>query len=223
MSLFSLLGNLILIFLLLATGIATYILLKKSTGVSFKILYAVLILTLISELLGKLTVVLDFKGIIDQGNNILIFNICEFLVFPLLFFMYFNLIKTKKRKLIPVFFFVFVLTCFIEGFFITDLTKQYETYPFIIGSIGLSFCSVFYFTQILEDGSFEKIKNNFFIWVSCGILIYYLGNTPFISVTNVFAFETETKNLFFVIAKILAVNMYALICIGLLRYKISDE
>lgn len=223
MSLSEFLGDVILILECLAFVIATYVLIKKNVGICFKLIYAVLFFTVIVELIGKYGHQINRDGIINFENNIGVYNIYELIVFPLLFFLYYNLIKGKNRKYILLFIIPFVVASFVEGLFFTDYTKQYQTYPFIVGSLGLSVSVVFYFTQILEDGSFERIRNNFFFWLSCGILIYYLGNIPFVSVVNIFEINDEIQYSFWSIAKVLAIIMYILICIGLPRYKIIRE
>lgn len=223
MPLFEVLGDVILLLVCTALTIATYVLMKKSIGICFKLIYAVLFFTVIVELIGKYSHQLNRDGIINFENNIGVYNIYELIIFPLLFFLYYNLIKGKNRKYILLFIIPFVVTSFIEGLFFTDYTKEYQTYPFIVGSLGLSVSVVFYFTQILEDGSFDRIRNNFFFWLSCGILIYYLGNIPFVSVVNIFDINDEVQYSFWSIAKVLAIIMYILICIGLPRYKIIRE
>lgn len=207
----------------IAFSISTYILFKRSTGVSFKLTYTVLLLSLISESLSRILKVLDASKYITFQNNLIVYNTYEIITFPILFTLYYKLIISNKRRVIPFFLIAFILTCIIDGFFITDFSREYETYPFVIGSIGISISIVFYLAQILQDGSFEAIKENYFFWFSIGVLIYYLGNTPFYSIINFFSFGPKFVNVFYIIAKILAIAMYSLICLGLFRYKISNE
>lgn len=212
-----------MLFAWVAFFIASFIAIKRKIGKCFKLAYAVFSLTVLTESLARFLNKLHRMDLIDFFNNLILFNIYEIIVFPILFLLYYKLIKTEKRRVVPYFFLAFILICLIDGIWFSDYTQEYETYPFIVGSIGLSVSVVFYLAQILEDGSFDAIKNNFFFWFSCGVLIYYLGNTPFYSVTNFFAFSPGPEKLFYIISKILAIIMYILICLGLFKYKLADE
>lgn len=221
---YSLLGDILLCLEWLSLILASYILITKSTGLSFKFVYTVLFITVIAESSGAILTYFFERDLIETKNNLYVYNVYQILVFPLLLMCFYCLIVSEKRRIIPYFICLFMISFLIEGLFFVDYLTESLVFPNIVGSTGLCIVVMVYFTQILEDGSMIYLKNNFYFWLSCGILIYYVGNVPFSSVINFMIFENqEIYYSFFYIRIVLAIMMYTLICIGLPKYNILDE
>lgn len=207
---------------------ALFILIYKRNTVddNFKIVVAVLG---ISFLIETITIIL-FKNQTFFGidNVLLLYNTYYSVVYTLWLILYYRLNSFKIRSVIPLMIIFYFLTLILEGLFFLDLTVMNISAPHIVGSLCLTVAIVFYFIKILQDGSYAKLKDNIYFWISGGLLIYYLGTLPYRVVTNLFTFSwnkvsSEFDYTFFNLSFILILVMYLIFAIGFVRIIKKNE
>ena len=148
----------------------------SKSNLALKIVAIISLLNLLTEVLG------NYMGYIGT-NNIWLYNISDFIRFPL-WFLFFNCTFTnlfqKKIGLYSAFLFPFLwlFLCFFQSI------SVFQTYSFIIGSMVLLLCCFLYLFNEYKSNSTESLFREPNLWVCLGLLIYYSLNLPFIGLYN---------------------------------------
>lgn len=213
------LGDCVVCASIIAFILSLRILVRTDFDDNFKFVFSILLMSAILEV--STSFIYNAQDYLKIVNVLGLYNLYYIISYTLWFMLYYQLIKHNVRRFIPYLVALYLISCFVEAMFFLDYTQVNQTYPHTIGSLCLAVVIIFYFVQILQDGSFEALKDNFYFWISCGLLIYYVGSLPFRVVTNYFTF-ISVKNvdlLFFNSTFIFGLIMYLLFSIGLYRYK----
>ncbi|SEL22222.1 hypothetical protein SAMN04487910_2066 [Aquimarina amphilecti] len=159
-----------------------------------------------NELLGYYIRSLDLK-------NAIIHNIYNLVNFTYLLLLYRHHFKNKKNKKAAVIFIVlYILTFIINGFFENYLI-EHQRFPYIIAAIFLVITILLYFFEILNSEQVLHAKKNLLIWISFGLLIYFVGNLPFRILRNYYL-ELTDATIHFLVIFTLTVIMHFCFIIG---------
>ncbi len=135
---------------------------------------------------------------IDKGVNAIIYNIYNAVNFTFFLLLYRHYFKNKKNKKLALYFCIIYLSSFtINGFFENYMT-EYQRFPYILGALFLVISILLYFFEILNSEQVLQAKKNLLIWISFGLLIYFVGNLPFRILRNYYEELTDATVLFLV-------------------------
>ncbi len=119
-----------------------------------------------------------------KGTNHWLYNIYQYVRFPLLSVIYLQLLVTPLlRKIIKGFLFCLPLW-FGISFYQVGGFQQLHTPTLLAGAVMVVLMSIGYLYELLqrpEDGSLFKKP---FFWISTGLLFYFLGLLPYMSSIN---------------------------------------
>ena len=136
-------------------------------------------------------------------GNIELYNIYTFFEFNLFVFIYYNLIKVK-RKFVKVLAVIFNVIYLISFYFV--FLKVY-TVP-IEGAFN-SLLIILYFIELLNSDKVMNQKKLLAFWISVGFLIFYVTSVPFF--TLLYAGDINTRGLFQIIYYLIVVFHLCLI------------
>jgi hypothetical protein len=169
------LRNFSTLFLELVTAIIATLYYSKYSNSILKYFLIYLWITVMFEYLGYFLV--DYFHLIK--NNSWLFNLYSLLNFTYLFFLYWKVIKNKKKKqVIKYSYFTYILALIISAFFENYLI-QLQTIPYIVGSSLLILAIIFYFIEILASEKVLYVRKNLLFWISVGLLLFHVGGIPF--------------------------------------------
>lgn len=222
MELYNFLTDCILALSILACLLSIWICYKKEVDTNFKILVFILSTSVLVEAVTTLLYhIQDYTG---MSNVLWIYNLYYIMAYISWFILFYRLTGCKYKKSLFGIVLLFTSSFVTEALFFLDYTTLNLSIPHVVGALCLTIFIVLYFVQILQDGSFDALKNNLYFWIGSGLLIYYVGSLPFAVVNNFFTFSWSelyktVDYSFFHIKFSLNIVMYILICIGLYRYK----
>ncbi|PID69626.1 MAG: hypothetical protein CSA39_01180 [Flavobacteriales bacterium] len=206
---------------ILAAILATVFYFKyKNTG--FRYIIWVLWLIVLAELLGLFHAELglyyeDEKGI---KYNSFIFNILYFLVYPMLFLIYYKSLSTSNyKKIIVLFFVLFLIVSIINWVFIQDILTAWSKYPDVLGSLFLTICIIFYFIELLQSEKIIRFQRSVPFWINVGLLVYYTSTIPFTVVADSLKFGDATQRKLYLINYVLSIAMYVIFSFGFIWSK----
>lgn len=112
---------------------------------------------------------------IDPHSNTILYNIYRFVLFNYLFWLIYNhLTDSLRRKIIVgcagLFTLGYLINVYYEGFQYGKL--QYAT---LTGCILFVIAALYYFIELLKRSDIDYIKNQAFVWICVGYLIYGIG------------------------------------------------
>jgi hypothetical protein len=154
-------------------------------------------------------------GIIEVGSDAWLYNIYTFFEYSSVAGIYYFLANKQLSK--KVVFFVSILFYLI--YTISFIYHPLQRYTVII----LHFCVVpflfLYFQELLNSKKIINYKKQLFFWITVGLLIYYFGTLPFITLS--FIGELQNKILWNIPAVILIIMhlifIVSLICLRKIR------
>ncbi|PKV49380.1 hypothetical protein ATE84_1402 [Aquimarina sp. MAR_2010_214] len=153
-----------------------------------------------------------------NSNNLILYNISTTSTFLFLFFIYHWHTKEKtSKRFIKYFITLYIITLFICGFYENYLV-QLQSIPFLLGAFLLMISIIFYYAELLKSEQMQEIKKEFLFWISAGLLIYYMGITPFSIVRNYYASQNE-PSIIFILNSILSIIMNSCFIAGFLFHK----
>lgn len=135
---------------------------------------------ILSELLGYLIMTFDSFQVVtakeySYANN-LIYNIYDIICFLFFYYVFYKILKVKAhKKLIISGILIYFLTFIVNPFF-EDFTIFPQIFASGIGSMFLIICICCYFYELKKG---EQSPYILFVWISIGLLIFYLF-IPFI-------------------------------------------
>tara|TARA_R110002051_G_scaffold10175_11_gene38855 strand:+ start:59168 stop:59836 length:669 start_codon:yes stop_codon:yes gene_type:complete len=112
---------------------------------------------------------------IDPKNNTILYNIYRFVLFNYLFWLIYNHLTDSLRKKIIVgcaglFTLGYLINVYLDGFQYGNF--QYST---LLGCILYVIAALYYFIELLKKSDIDNIKNQAFVWICVGYLIYGIG------------------------------------------------
>ncbi len=169
---------------ILAAIFATIYYYKYKNTIFLKYFIYLLWYVVINELLGYYIRSLDLK-------NAIIHNVYNVINFTYLLLLYRYNFKNKRNKKAASFFItVYILAFLINGFFENYLI-EHQRLPYIISALFLVITILLYFFEILNSEQVLHAKKNLLIWISFGLLIYFVGNLPFRILRNYYLELTD--------------------------------
>ena len=180
--------------------------------------------TLLNEILGYITAYIPQFGFFSQEPiayyNQIIYNIYNIIFYLYFFSIYRYYIKSNKVKTylfyaIIAFLIVSVINPFLQSFLLSS-----QTYTYVAGGIILIVCIALYLNELFKNEREEYFNNNLLVWISSGLLVFYIGYLPikisrYIHVINK---TTEAPNVRLVQYGLI-ILMYLLIIIGFIKQK----
>jgi hypothetical protein len=156
-------------------------------------------------------------------SNIILYNIAiliEGTVFLYLFYhLHFNKAIKKSLVISALFFILF----WNFNFFFMQRNNYFDTYTYLLSCVFLSTFSLITIYQFVFEDMFDNPFNNFFFWVSIGILFCYLGNIPYLMFFNIlFKSRIATMSLN-IISQIVNTILYIMIITGILCHQPSAK
>ncbi|WP_143017380.1 hypothetical protein [Catalinimonas alkaloidigena] len=153
-----------------------------------------------------------------QGiNNHWVYNIFIFVEFNFLNYIYYRTIRNRRLKMVagvyslayPVYFLINLIG--VQGW------QTFNTYPYVVGCIGIVLMVVKYFVELLIDPVFPDLKRQPMFWISTGLLFYCLGNIPMYGMINylIHNFPVIARN-FFIIGMMLNIVKFTFYIAGFL-------
>lgn len=146
----------------------------------------------INELIGLFTKINGayYNAIIYNIYNLITFSFCLFL------FQYY-LTKKNYKHIVKTFIITYLALFCINGFF-QNYFKEHQLVPYLVGSLSLIITIVLYFVEVLNSEKVLNAKKSLLFWISVGLLLYYVGNTPFRILRNFYKYLTDASILFLV-------------------------
>lgn len=145
----------------------------------------------LNEVIG-LSIKLDF------GVNAIIYNIYNAVNFTFFLLLYRYYFKNRKNKKLALYFSIIYLGSFIINGFFENYMMEYQRLPYILGALFLVISILLYFFEILNSEQVLNAKKNLLIWISFGLLIYFVGNLPFRILRNYYIELTDATVLLLV-------------------------
>ncbi len=180
--------------------------------------------TLLNEILGYLTAHQPqfsfFSNDTFSYYNHIIYNVYNIIFYLYFFLIYRHYIKSNKiRDSISFAILCFLLVSLINPFFQNFLLSS-QTFTYVVGGVILIVCIGFYLKELLKNKRVIFFDNNVLVWISSGLLVFYIGYLP-IKVSRYIHFinqTTEAPNVR--LAQYgLIILMYLLIIIGFIKQK----
>ncbi|WP_298541746.1 hypothetical protein [uncultured Aquimarina sp.] len=135
---------------------------------------------------------------LDGGINAIIHNIYNAVNFTFFLLLYRHYFKNKKNKKLALYFGIIYLSSFIINGFFENYMIEYQRLPYILGALFLVISILLYFFEILNSEQVLHAKKNLLIWISFGLLIYFVGNLPFRILRNYYEELTDATVLLLV-------------------------
>jgi len=135
---------------------------------------------------------------LNEGINAIIHNVYNVITFSFFLILYRSYLKNPKRKKTVLIFIILYLTTFVINGFFENYLENHQRIPYIIGALFLVITISFYFIEILNSEKVLNAKRNILVWISVGLLIYYVGNIPFRILRNYYVELTDASALFLV-------------------------
>lgn len=135
---------------------------------------------------------------LDQEINAILYNIYHVVNFSFFFILYRNYLNNQKNKKLVIILCVIYLVSFIINGFFENYLIEHQRFPYIIGSFFLVITIILYFFEVLNSEKVLHAKKNLLIWISFGLLIYFVGNLPFRILRNYYEELTDATVSFLV-------------------------
>ena len=146
------------------------------------------------------------------------YNIYGLINYTYFLLVYRNNIKNiTSKKIISGFILCFMLLHGID-LFIENYHTQAQTFPNVIASLFLMTAILFYFIQIINSKKVHFIYKDILFWISVGMLLYYLSNTPYRIIRNYYQ-RLSQSYIMLLTNHCLAIIMYLCFCVGFIVSK----
>ncbi|MEW7288945.1 hypothetical protein [Aquimarina sp. 2304DJ70-9] len=169
----------------------------------------------LNDLIGLKT-----KPLFPNANNLILYNISTTITFIFIFYIYYQYCrKQTNKRLILLFLSLYISTLFIAGW-IENYLHQLQSIPFLLGSLLLMTSIIFYYIELLKTEQTQEITRDLLFWISAGLLIYYIGKTPFRVVRDYYAnLSMSDHSILFILNSILTIIMNSCFIIGFIMNK----
>ncbi|MGJ7030850.1 hypothetical protein [Niabella hirudinis] len=112
-----------------------------------------------------------------------------------------------------------VLFITLLQFFVSDIDR-FNTFNYTLEAIFIAACSLHYLFELMNSEKIEEVTRDPFMYVSIGLLLFYLGTLPF-NITKVYLFSTYPRLFYIYYYLFFAFNyfLYGIITFGFLWAK----
>lgn len=129
-----------------------------------------------------LSTVLNFCKINNQPLFAYFVIPAEFLFFYWLFYVH---SIGKERRVASIGVLIYILSFFSEKIFFSNQQKYFFTSSsYSVGNVILLILIIQYFVKLTNSNRILLFFNERLFWVSCGLLLFYLGTFPYYSLNN---------------------------------------
>lgn len=168
----------------------------------------------------SLTLVVELAGYTLRAlrrDNAPIYNIYIIVNFAYLIFLLRSFLRNERiKRIFSWSIFTFVVIALINIFFIQGF-YSFNTYTFIIGSIIMVICCIYYFYQRMKFPDSQSLLRDPTFWLSTGLLFFYTCSLPIFGLNNFVAnIPLYIYNSFYLINQLLNIILYSLFMISLL-------
>jgi len=188
---------------LLAAIAGTYYLKKVAYLKSTKYLVIFLWITIFIELISSYPAIAYFSEYkyfsfikdTPYENNYWLFNL--FIIFSIVFYIYYfrSFLKGKNWKLLlKILSYLYVLSSIVNLLFTDIYFKGYSQFTTITGTLLLFLSIVVFYFELLKSDELLNIKRFLPLYISIGVLIFYLCITPI----NIFSEYFGGENNFYI-------------------------
>lgn len=155
----------------------------------FKTSYYKYFIWLLVYILANEVVALFYGSYIDYGVNQIFYNLYNVINFSFLFWLFYKLSWDNFFKIfVKIVALLYVSSLILEIFYLkVNYYQKPQIIPFIIGGVGILFCVLVFFFQILNSNKIIFIHKKLIFWICSGYFIYYLSYLPLKVKQNYFA------------------------------------
>lgn len=173
--------NIIYLLSFISTLIYVVFYFRKSFDINLRYFSAYLFFMFLFEVIAKYVKYLGY-------DNLWIYNNLNFIEFNCLFFFLRGIILSIKiKKIVLYIMYIFNTIYIITNIYYLLLEKYLVTYNSIAsisGSLLISIVVFLFFRDFLNSDKILNYRKTLSFWISFGLLFYYLGTIPFISIIN---------------------------------------
>lgn len=197
-----------IIVLCILVGLIT--LLRKEHPPHIGLFTAYLFLTFFAETSGYIL-------LLQQKDNSPIYNVYIIINFSYLIFLLRSFLQEEGiKKVLSWTIIVFVVIALINLFFVQKW-HSFNTYTFVLGSIAMVICSIYYFYHRMKFPDYKNLLRDPTFWIATGLLFFYTCSLPIIGLINfVSNIPRYVSNSFYLINLSLNIILYSLFSISLL-------
>lgn len=179
---------------------------KKASHFSYILLLVFLLITFMNE---SICMYIKNKQL---GSTYIFYNFYYYFRFPIIGWMFLNILSDKLQKGFVYFFMLFSVILFIvNNFYLYGFYTLHSNYQFS-GGIFIVIISLIHFYNILKNTKKKNPLTTPFFWVATGLFFYFLGTLPFFGILN-FLLQKEIifVSAFLIIIKSFSILLYSLI------------
>lgn len=155
-------------------------------------------------------IVADFVGgLITESSDAWIYNIYTFFEYLSVVGIYYFLNKKPSSKKIVFYLSIIFYSIYAISFIYTHLQR----YTVIILHFFVVPFLFLYFKELLNSNKITNYKKQLFFWITVGLLIYYLGTLPFITLSFIGILKNK---ILFTIPAIILVIMHLIFTVSLI-------
>ncbi len=170
--------NIVYLFMSLSVLMYTVFYFKHTFEIDLKYFATYLIFLFVFEMIA------GYILSIGKGN-LYLYNILTFFEFNFLFlFLKGLLLSTSGQKNVFYIMYVFNIIYIFSSFYIDSYILNYNTVASITGSILITVVLFFFFKELLNSNKILNYKKTLSFWIVFGLLVYYLGTIPIITIIN---------------------------------------
>lgn len=170
-----------IIFFEIASLLLSLIFINKFKSKQYYFFISYLIFAIIADFIG---------GLITESSDAWVFNIYTFFEYSSVAGIYYFLNKNTFSKKV-IFYMSIIFYCIYAFSFIYTPLQRYTV--IVLHFFVLPFLFL-YFQELLNSKKIINYKKELFFWITVGLLIYYLGTLPFITLS--FIEQLQTKVLY---------------------------
>jgi hypothetical protein len=189
-----------IIFFEIASLLLSLMFIKKFKSKQYYFFISYLIFAVAADFVG---------GLITEVSNAWVFNIYTFFEYSSVAGIYYFLNKNPFSKKV-VFYMSIIFFCIYAISFIYTPLQRYTV--IILHFFVVPFLFLF-FQELLNSKKIINYKKQLFFWITVGLLIYYFGTLPFITLS--FIGQLQTKVLF-TVPGIIVVIMHLIFTVSLI-------
>ena len=98
--------------------------------------------------------------------------------------LHFLIQNVKRKTYLKVFFLIYLVYAIVNALFIQPLDNGYSNYSFVLGSVFILICILFYFIEQLEGDGYRTVFKNFWVWYAAALFIFLATEIPIMSLLN---------------------------------------
>lgn len=158
-------------FFILYITLIGFIIQRKRLNYALKVTFAYLVVFAIVN-----TLAMYLRVALGITNNLFLFHLftpIEYILVCLIYYRSFEESFYKKGILWSMC--GFAIVCLLLSFFVEDWQMN-NSYAKIIESLLITVCILLYFRQLLSADKVVNFNNDPLVWVSLGLLTYFIGN-----------------------------------------------